>query len=101
MYFHDKCPFCGLYSVVRGRNVGGYGEYEAGFEADGLEVPYLKKMIGANTAVGYLERAKACLHCGKVVVEIDPAELHDLIRKYGSQELKVWLSSVGGQPRAE
>ncbi len=97
MNFPNRCPFCGNSSFVEGRHIDGEGFQSCGFEPANLHLSPLTKFIGGKTCVPYRESVKACLRCGKVVGELDPTALQDVILKYGNEELKGWL---GSEPKA-
>ena len=85
----QKCPFCAGTRVVCGRLVADdYGGY---FEPDQIRVPGWRKATGIGTTVPTKPEAGACLHCGKIWGELDPADLEKLLSKYGADELKARL----------
>ncbi len=91
----EKCPFCGTPAVVRGRTLGdAYGSY---FEPEEIRVSSWRKVTSIGTSVQLKEQANACFKCGKVWGELDPLELHYLLHKVGSAEIKARLES---QPSA-
>ena len=76
----EKCPFCASPRLVHGKMVAeDYGGY---FEPDGIRVPGWRKATGIGTCVPTKPEAAACLQCGKVWGELDPAELQRLLSKY-------------------
>ncbi len=87
----EKCPFCGSPSVICGRTLGdAYGSY---FEPEEIRVPRWRKATAIGTSVQLKELANACFKCGKVWGELDPVELHYLLHKVGSAEVKARLDS--------
>ncbi len=90
----QKCPFCASTRVVCGRMVAeDYGGY---FEPDAIHVPGWRKVTGIGTTVPTKAEAMACLQCGKVWGELDPAELQRLLSKYPADALQA--ESGGGPP---
>ncbi len=85
----EKCPFCGNLTVVRGRTLGdAYGSY---FEPEDIRVSRWRKVTAIGTSVQLTEQADACFKCGKVWGELDPVELHYLLHKVGSAEVRARL----------
>ncbi len=85
----DKCPFCASARVVSGRLVADdYGGY---FEPDQIRVPSWRKATGIGTTVPTKPQAGACLQCGKLWGELDPAELEKLLSRFGADEVKAHL----------
>jgi hypothetical protein len=82
----EKCPFCASPRIVSGKMVAeDYGGY---FEPDGIRPPGWRKATGIGTCVPTNAQSRACLQCGKVWGELDPAELQNLLSKYASGEPK-------------
>ena len=87
----EKCPFCGHASVVSGRTLGdAYGTY---FEPEEIRVPRWRKVTAIGTSVQLKEPASACFKCGRVWGELEPVELHHLLHKIGSAEVKAHMDS--------
>ena len=85
----EKCPFCAATRVVCGKLVADdYGGY---FEPEQIRVPGWRKATGIGTTVPTEPEAVACLQCGKIWGELDPAELEKLLVKYGTDEFKAHL----------
>ena len=87
----EKCPFCGCLSVVSGRTLGdAYGTY---FEPEEIRVSRWRKATAIGTSVQLKEPASACFKCGKVWGDLEPVELHYLLHKVGTAEVKARLES--------
>ena len=84
---------CASTRIVSGKMVAeDYGGY---FEPDGIRPPGWRKATGIGTCASIRAQATACPQCGKVWGELDPAELQNLLSKYGSDQFKARAGEPG------
>lgn len=91
MNLPELCPFCHNTSVASGRFFLGDVYGPPGFEPDEIHLSPLRKAVATSWAI-LADRAKACVHCGKVWGDLDLDQLKNLFRKYGTDESKARLT---------